>query len=1552
MFAGVLASVLLALAAPVAVPQTAHAQAVKEIFSRTLTVGASTTATSTAFGFAPSLTGGSLGTRAERSIAEFKASGTDDNRYISLVTNENASGGTLTFSITAAGSGQTDLFDTAAFNARLTFHVGTASFAGADATRTDTGNTIFAWNPSGLTWAASQMIALRLTLSVPGVNSIAFKSAGADNTFALGDAVTATVTFNEAVTVTGTPQLEIDVGGSPKTLNYSSGSGSTALVFTGFTVAAGEEDTDGLAVAANKLTLNGGTIKASAGGNPDAVLTHAAVAASANHKVDGVKPTLVTTGTDAPKTSTDGTKVILTFSENITLTFGTAFVTPYTVAIGGTAVTVDSVEVTPGNLARIELMLASTDTVAGGDTVTVAVDSDAVLDGAGNGNAARAATSVTVTVEDNTAPTLVSAVANEPFRTQVDLHFDETLVSTSIPAASAFTVKVEGNSRTPTNATRQVGGKTIGLDLDAADAIKPGETVTISCTKPTGTGANPLKDAASNEVASFTDVAVTNLLAATAPDAPGNLVATATHADKVALNWDTPWNNGSAITRFEYRSAVGGSVPASAAWTAVPDSGPTTTGSPVVLLAPGTEHAFEVRAVNGEGEGDEAAATATTLTPTWSFTLRDSSDNNVTQLTEGGDPATAEVSITNNVRFSTEQTVQLKWGNSNLEALDVVEGAGDVGTINIPAEGSSGSLEISSPQRADDSYDTPITFALTATHGGTVIGNSIQLTRVDDDAPPVATITQSPSSVDEGENIQVEISLDRRFEQTSASERTIKFAVTDADNALSGTPPASEEISQNSTITLTAADNSTMNDGAHEVTFALQLNDDSPYTLGTPNSVTITVRDDDTPPLAPENLRAQAGNAEATLRWDPPLASTPDHGQPVLHYESRVKVGTAAFGSWTTILNSDATTTSHTFTGLTNGTEYTYEVRAENVAGDGAAAQVAVTPIVGVAVSFGAATLSVNEGGTGQVTLTLAPAPAAGTTVTVPITATPGEGLGTGEYSGVASSVTFSAGETSNNFTMTAVQDTVDEPDEVLTLSLGTLPAGYVPGTAAELEITVVDDDVARLGLTLRDSGSNDVTQLVEGGAPATVEVSITNGVTFSTEQTVTLEWGGAEITSGLIQGASGSATVTIPANGNSGTLEISAPQGSDDLYQPPLTETLTAIHAGTQFDERIDLTFVDDEEPPVLSLRLPSTRITEGDTFLVLADISRGYAALNQFFGIAKITGDIGKLTPADYNTTDSTVDAAFHMGDSEGSRAIAALDNTIPGDHGEVVFTVPTDNPLFTVGSPSSVTLTILDDDAAPTAPRNIAAQARDGSVILTWDLPTSYDTTEITAYELRYIAGNTPRRNLRRNLHQRRDNEPHGDGAHQRRRVHLRGAGEERRGPKPRRKRDEDAECRRGGVVRRGVALGRRGRQCRGDADAGRGAGGRDDGDGADRGLGARIQRRCRRADASDLRGRRDLEDLRDACATGHVRRAGRGADALARHAAGRLRAGDACDVRADGGGRRRPDRFGDVRRGGGFGAGGRLGRGDGWSEPGAGARGGGADQGGAGREPCGG
>ena len=126
--------------------------------------------------------------------------------------------------------------------------------------------------------------------------------------YAVGEVIALTATFNVAVTVDttgGTPRIPFTLGTATKHAAYHSGSGTTALVFR-YTVAAGDADSDGITVAQNALELNGGTIADSS--SNAATLTHAALAASADHTVDTVRPTL-------SSAAVSGTTLTLTFNE-------------------------------------------------------------------------------------------------------------------------------------------------------------------------------------------------------------------------------------------------------------------------------------------------------------------------------------------------------------------------------------------------------------------------------------------------------------------------------------------------------------------------------------------------------------------------------------------------------------------------------------------------------------------------------------------------------------------------------------------------------------------------------------------------------------------------------------------------------------------------------------------------------------------------------------------------------------------------------------------------------------------------------------------------------------------------------------------------------------------------------------------------------------------------------------------------------------------------------------------------------------------------------------
>ena len=111
-----------------------------------------------------------------------------------------------------------------------------------------------------------------------------------DATYQRGDTITVRVDFDNPVAVTGTPQVGVAIGGQTRAASLSRFAGSRSRAWTlffGYQVQSADSDTDGVSIAADAIGLNGGTIKDADDDTTDAVLTHAAVAADADHQVDG-----------------------------------------------------------------------------------------------------------------------------------------------------------------------------------------------------------------------------------------------------------------------------------------------------------------------------------------------------------------------------------------------------------------------------------------------------------------------------------------------------------------------------------------------------------------------------------------------------------------------------------------------------------------------------------------------------------------------------------------------------------------------------------------------------------------------------------------------------------------------------------------------------------------------------------------------------------------------------------------------------------------------------------------------------------------------------------------------------------------------------------------------------------------------------------------------------------------------------------------------------------------------------------------------------------------
>ena len=107
-------------------------------------------------------------------------------------------------------------------------------------------------------------------------------------TYAVGETIEVTATFDEDVVVTGSPRLTLTVGERRRQASHAPGGSANAVLFR-YEVAPGDTDGDGVSIAANALRLPDGAGIADASGLA-ADIRNEALADQPGHKVDGVAP--------------------------------------------------------------------------------------------------------------------------------------------------------------------------------------------------------------------------------------------------------------------------------------------------------------------------------------------------------------------------------------------------------------------------------------------------------------------------------------------------------------------------------------------------------------------------------------------------------------------------------------------------------------------------------------------------------------------------------------------------------------------------------------------------------------------------------------------------------------------------------------------------------------------------------------------------------------------------------------------------------------------------------------------------------------------------------------------------------------------------------------------------------------------------------------------------------------------------------------------------------------------------------------------------------------
>ncbi len=467
------------------------------------------------------------------------------------------------------------------------------------------------------------------------------------------------------------------------------------------------------------------------------------------------------------------------------------------------------------------------------------------------------------------------------------------------------------------------------------------------------------------------------------PAAPTNLKAEVRDR-RIGLTWDDPGD--STITKYQYRLKTG--TDPYSTWTGIPNSGDTTTSYTVTGLTNGTQYTFAVRAVNNTDDGVESTVTATPLWP----------------------------APTGLVATAGQGRVTVEWNNGHDDIDDyyiyVYEDGVRRNTIFLPPGSGSTTTRTVYPLTNGTLY----TFSVRALHGKespTVTARPVSMPAPDnltategDDRQ--TTLSWSDPGDDSIYKYQVSIDNGTTFNDISdSSKSTTTTTVTGLTNGtgytlavrgvnwwgygaastatatplwpapanLVATPDDGRiylewdtnpgitdyrvETKVTSTDVFVASSPFSAGSGSKTIAAIDSLINGTEYTFtvlatqGTADSswpAAVNATPMAVLPDAPTNLSATPSNGKVRLSWDDPGNNT------ITKYQVSRDGGT----SFTNISDSGASTTTTTVTGLTNGTQYTFAVRAVNTTGDGAAATTTATP-VNDAPTASAKTVSIDE---------------------------------------------------------------------------------------------------------------------------------------------------------------------------------------------------------------------------------------------------------------------------------------------------------------------------------------------------------------------------------------------------------------------------------------------------------------------------------------------------------------------------------------------------------------------------------------------------------------
>ena len=393
-----------------------------------------------------------------------------------------------------------------------------------------------------------------------------------------------------------------------------------------------------------------------------------------------------------------------------------------------------------------------------------------------------------------------------------------------------------------------------------------------------------------------------------------------------------------------------------------------------------------------------------------------------------------------------------------------------------------------------------------------------------------------------------------------------------------------------------------------------------------------------------------------------------------------------------------------------------------------------------ITVSFGASTYTIAEGRSEVVTVRLSPEP--DRMVTIPFDRRHEGGATSADYTGVPDSVVFNSGATEQTFTVTAVNDTVNDDDEYIDLAFGMLPTGVTAGSPSETSIKITDDDFPDAVTVRFEKSSYNVAESDDSTTPDVFENQVELTVTLSADPDRTVRipliptnHGARDVDYSIVP-----TVLTFNDGDTEMTSTFTAAHDGDDDDDESVAIGFGNLPTGVIRGDGTTVNIADDDDPRVrVSFAGATYSVAESDDFSTPAFENQVTVTVTlsadpeRTVDIPLSAAGQDGLEDAEYSVVPENV--TFSTGGSlEQTVTVTTTDDRINDDGESLRLTFGTLPGRVTSTSPSAATVSINDDDVAGVTLSETSLGIAEGgsgdyTVVLTSE-PTSDVTIEFNA------------------------------------------------------------------------------------------------------------------------------------------------------------------------------------------------------------------------------